>query len=102
MTSTLTNDVNYHQWRHHSPMTSPSGGLACCRHLETLLDTDQTVPPQLLQYHQKYRVWFQDYTAANATTNTSASHADLDRLYTTTEAFAGEYDVPPVTHRSLP
>eukprot|EP00658_Telonema_sp_P-2_P011110 TRINITY_DN14225_c0_g1_i3.p1 TRINITY_DN14225_c0_g1~~TRINITY_DN14225_c0_g1_i3.p1 ORF type:complete len:942 (-),score=213.51 TRINITY_DN14225_c0_g1_i3:82-2907(-) len=79
-----------------------AGGLRCCGHKRIMLDEDQPVRPELLQYHMKFRFWFQEYQPANATKtpqgttqNTTASHYDLPRIYFTTEANAGEYDIPP-------
>jgi hypothetical protein len=67
-----------------------------------MLDADQEVRPELLQYHMKFRFWFQEYVSAGAKTtpqgtteNTTASHYDLPRIYFQTEANAGEYDIPP-------
>eukprot|EP00928_Gymnodinium_smaydae_P061805 TRINITY_DN4579_c0_g3_i1.p1 TRINITY_DN4579_c0_g3~~TRINITY_DN4579_c0_g3_i1.p1 ORF type:complete len:919 (+),score=147.86 TRINITY_DN4579_c0_g3_i1:333-2759(+) len=69
------------------------GGLHCCRHGKNLLDHDQEIPPQLLRYHIKYRIWFQEYVKDEKSGR--ASHYNLDRFYWTTEAQAGEYDIPP-------
>jgi len=104
---------------------SYNGGLRCCHHLNTLLDTDQPDPwPDFaLNYSLKFRFWFQDYvppavssSAASPASSSSssmavnnataqglpaagsssvASHENLLRLYWQTESFAGEYDVPP-------
>jgi len=68
------------------------GGLRCCRHKQIMLDADQEVRPELLRYHIKFRFWFQEYKVTGVG---RASHADLPRIYYQTEAFAGEYDVPP-------
>lgn len=73
------------------------GGLHCCRHKKNLLDEDQEIPPELLRYHIKYRIWFQEYKK-DPTTGKS-SHFDLTRYYWTTEAEAGEYDIPPAFTR---
>merc|ERR1719258_807779 len=50
----------------------------------------------------KFRFWFQEYiptgaknTPQGTTKPTTASHYDLPRIYFTTEANAGEYDIPP-------
>ena len=51
------------------------------------------VRPELLRYHMKMRFWFQEYVPATATA--AASHSNLERIYYTTEANAGEYDIPP-------
>jgi len=80
-----------------------SGGLRCCGHKRIMLDADQEVRPELLQYHMKFRFWFQEYVPAGAPKPpqgpglkpTTASHYDLPRIYFTTEANAGEYDIPP-------
>jgi len=78
------------------------GGLTCCRHKRIMLDDDQTQNDKgpLLRYHMKYRFWFQEYSAANASSPnahspTNASHIDLPRIYFQTEGNAGEYDIPP-------
>jgi len=67
-----------------------------------MIDADQVVRPELLRYHMKFRIWFQEYVPEGAmnppkgtTSNSTASHFDLPRIYFTTEANAGEYDVPP-------
>jgi len=73
------------------------GGLHCCRHGKNLLDADQEIPPQLLRYHFKFRIWFQEYKRDPV--SGTASHFNLDRFYWTTEANAGEYDVPPAFRR---
>jgi len=79
-----------------------AGGLRCCGHKRIMLDADQEVRPELLQYHMKWRFWFQEYvpsgsktTPQGTTKNTTASHYDLPRIYFQTEANAGEYDIPP-------
>lgn len=68
-----------------------AGGLKCCAHQRIMLDADQPVRPELLRYHMKFRFWFQEYNATGET----VSHYNLDRIYYQTEAWAGEYDVPP-------
>jgi len=70
------------------------GGLQCCGHRRIMLDADQPVRPELLRYHLKFRFWFQEYRASDPTTGRN-THADLPRIYYQTEAWAGEYDVPP-------
>lgn len=70
-----------------------AGGLTCCKHRRIMLDADQEIRPELLRYHMKFRFWFQEYTPANETHN--ASHQNLERVYYQTEAWAGEYDIPP-------
>ena len=80
-----------------------SGGLHCCGNGRILLDADQDPGPDLLRYHMKFRFWYQEYVAANATVPApaqqtaggTASHNNLPRLYWQTEANAGEYDIPP-------
>jgi len=67
-----------------------SGGLRCCRHGHFLLDADQTVPEGFLEYHHKYRFYFEEYVP-----DPKPSHLDLVRLYWQTEAHAGEYDIVP-------
>ena len=34
-----------------------AGGLRCCGHKRIMLDSDQEVRPELLQYHMKFRFW---------------------------------------------
>ena len=75
--------------------THYAGGLRCCRHLQPLLDADQEVPDALLRYHMKFRFWFEEYAPARRLPSANASHANLERIYYTTEQAAGEYDVPP-------
>mmetsp|Transcript_42291 Transcript_42291/g.76666 ORF Transcript_42291/g.76666 Transcript_42291/m.76666 type:complete len:891 (-) Transcript_42291:222-2894(-) len=81
---------------HNSVCSSTSylGGLVCCYDGALLLDTDQEPPEDLLRYHIKYRIWFQEYSPAPSAGN-RPSHYNLDRIYYQTEAWAGEYDVPP-------
>mmetsp|Transcript_107539 Transcript_107539/g.335282 ORF Transcript_107539/g.335282 Transcript_107539/m.335282 type:complete len:685 (-) Transcript_107539:95-2149(-) len=43
------------------------GGLRCCAHRRIMLDADQEVRPELLRYHMKFRFWFQEYKAKDAT-----------------------------------
>ena len=62
-----------------------SGGLRCCGHKRFMLDEDQLIRPEELKYHIKFRFWFQEYK----------THKNLERIYYQTEAWAGEYDVPP-------
>jgi len=69
------------------------GGLNCCGHGRILLDADQEIRPELLRYHMKFRFWFQEYEPDAGAGR--PSHANLERIYYTTEANAGEYDVPP-------
>lgn len=69
------------------------GGLSCCGHERIMLDVDQDPGTTLLRYHVKIRIWFQEYVPATA--RSPPSHYDLTRIYYQTEAFAGEYDVPP-------
>jgi hypothetical protein len=70
------------------------GGLRCCRDGKSLLDADQPVPwpDQYLEYSLKFRFYFEEYVPARPAY--VPSHQNLVRLYWTTEAFAGEYDVP--------
>jgi len=70
------------------------GGLSCCSHKRIILDSDQVVQPELLRYHMKFRFWYQEYKPAVPKVS-NASHLDLPRIYFTTEANAGEYDIPP-------
>lgn len=67
-----------------------SGGLRCCKHGEFLLDPEQTPPEEVLEYHMKFRFYFEEYIPGP-----SPSHLNLVRLYWQTEAFAGEYDIVP-------
>ena len=67
------------------------GGLKCCAHKRILLDVDQPNRPEILRYHMKIRIWFQEYKAIGH----NVSHHNLERFYYQTEAWAGEYDVPP-------
>ena len=68
-----------------------AGGLRCCKHKRIMLDADQPIRPELLRYHMKFRFWFQAYE----TNGEQVSHYDLPRIYYQTEAWAGEYDIPP-------
>eukprot|EP00971_Amphidinium_carterae_P202170 4011485-Amphidinium_carterae.1 len=81
--------------QHNSVCSSSTylGGLNCCYDGALMLDTNQEPPAELLRYHIKYRIWFQEYKPA-AKPN-APSHYNLDRVYFQTEAWAGEYDVPP-------
>jgi len=79
--------------KQHNPTCSVEtygGGLSCCRHGHFLLDADQEVPEGLLEYHLKFRFYFEDYVPGP-----KPSHLNLVRLYWTTEAHAGEYDIVP-------
>eukprot|EP00494_Astrolonche_serrata_P006955 UN06980 len=64
------------------------GGQQCCHHMWSLLDKDQEIPwkDQPLEYHMKFRYWFQEYD--------ENKHQTLDRW--TWGGIAGpvEYDVP--------
>jgi hypothetical protein len=65
-----------------------------------MLDADQAEESKkrdLLRYHMKIRVWFQEYVPAS--NGGQPSHYNLDRIYYQTEANAGEYDVPPAFNR---
>ena len=68
-----------------------AGGLRCCHHKRIMLDADQPIRPELLRYHMKFRFWFQEYKVVG----NEVSHNDLPRIYYQTEAWAGEYDIPP-------
>lgn len=68
-----------------------AGGLRCCKHKRIMLDADQPIRPELLRYHMKFRFWFEVYEA----TGEQVSHYNLPRVYYQTEAWAGEYDIPP-------
>mmetsp|Transcript_93093 Transcript_93093/g.300923 ORF Transcript_93093/g.300923 Transcript_93093/m.300923 type:complete len:668 (+) Transcript_93093:475-2478(+) len=77
----------------HNPTCSVqtySGGLRCCIHGNYLLDTDQEPPEEYQEYHMKFRFYFEEYVPGP-----KPSHQNLLRLYWTTEAFAGEYDIVP-------
>lgn len=84
------------------------GGLSCCKHMEYLLDKDQEIPwkDQVLEYHMKFRFYFEDYQPSEPAPQVTdsnekkkvpkakpASHKNLHRLYRQTEANAGEYDI---------
>jgi len=72
-----------------------AGGLNCCGHRRILLDTaqaDESLKREVLRYHVKIRFWYQEYRHDLAG---QPSHVDLTRFYYQTEAWAGEYDVPP-------
>jgi hypothetical protein len=73
----------------HNPTCSIEtyvGGLLCCRHMEFLLDQNQKSWDDVMEYHLKFRFYFQEYTE---------QQAEMVRLYWQTEAFAGEYDIVP-------
>jgi len=63
------------------------------------LDTDQDIPwHEYLEYYLKFRFYFEEYQEAVAVSDNvavvPASHEEnLVRLYRTSEAFAGEYDI---------
>jgi hypothetical protein len=60
------------------------GGLSCCHHMRVMLDEDQSPGTgPLLQYHMKWRFWFQEYKPKTPTT--PPSHYDLPRIYYQTE-----------------
>jgi hypothetical protein len=72
-----------------------AGGLNCCKSGRILLDVDQvqeSLKRDLLRYHVKLRIWFQEYKVSPSGT---PSHYDLKRFYYQTEAWATEYDIPP-------
>jgi hypothetical protein len=86
--------------QHNPTCTSAqyAGGLKCCGHKRLLLDVDQaqeSLQRDVLRYHFKYRIWFQEYVPASESKNGVPSHYDLPRVYYQTEAHATEYDVPP-------
>mmetsp|Transcript_61941 Transcript_61941/g.170570 ORF Transcript_61941/g.170570 Transcript_61941/m.170570 type:complete len:455 (-) Transcript_61941:351-1715(-) len=71
-----------------------NGGQQCCPHQSILLDRDQNPWPDVKQtYRLKFRFYYQAYVPT--ADRVSASHQDLRRLYWQTEAWAGEYDIPP-------
>eukprot|EP01046_Picozoa_sp_COSAG06_P004689 COSAG06_NODE_200_length_20386_cov_35.829547_5_plen_749_part_00 len=85
-----------------------SGGLSCCKHGRIMLDADQEIQMEeehVLRYHMKFRFWYQEYNATGPPVSkgvaalTNASHVDLPRIYWTTEANAGEYDIPPAFYK---
>mmetsp|Transcript_15290 Transcript_15290/g.35833 ORF Transcript_15290/g.35833 Transcript_15290/m.35833 type:complete len:894 (+) Transcript_15290:100-2781(+) len=100
---TCENDLQ----KQHNPTCSSAtylGGLRCCYDGAMLLDVDQEPPEDLLRYHLKFRIWFQEYTPPRPPT-VPASHINLERIYYQTEAQAGEYEVPPAfasTGETLP
>lgn len=67
------------------------GGQLSCHHMWSLLDADQPIPwvDQPLQYHLKYRFWFQDYNKHKPIVRYSM--ADLGAGPSGTGA---EFDVP--------
>jgi hypothetical protein len=73
----------------HNPTCSIEtylGGLSCARHLEFLLDKNQSAwDGNVQEYHLKYRFYFRMYDPAKM--------QGLVRFYHQTEADAGEYDV---------
>lgn len=71
------------------------GGLNCCKHLQPLLDKDQSIPwaEHTLKYHLKFRFYFEEYRPASA--SQAPSHQILARFYRQTEFSAGEFDVTP-------
>jgi hypothetical protein len=76
-----------------------AGGSRCCRDGHLLLDADQDQPwpNDFLEYHLKFRFYFEEAVIAKTASSSfepSFSHKQLVRLYWTTEAFAGEYDIP--------
>ena len=50
-----------------APQIQYAGGLSCCGHRRIMLDADQEVRPELLQYHMKFRSLY-------VCTNTLMSH----------------------------
>ena len=55
------------------------GGLSCCHHETILLDQDQSPPEEKLEYHMKFRFYYQTYTPASS--SGPASHRNLLRMY---------------------
>jgi hypothetical protein len=75
------------------------GGLVCCRDNHLLLDEDQDQPwpNDFLEYQMKFRFYFEEAVMAKTPSSPfepSTSHKNMVRFYWTTEAFAGEYDIP--------
>jgi hypothetical protein len=73
------------------------GGLNCCRDGQSLLDKEQENPwpGQYLEYYLKFRFYFEEFKPVPPNSVEAPSHHNLIRLYWTTEAFAGEYDIVP-------
>jgi hypothetical protein len=67
-----------------------TGGLQVCKHMWSLLDSDQDQPwpDQPLEYYQKYRFYYQEYDPQKHVIS-------LPRTVWAIGAFIGEYDVPP-------
>ena len=55
------------------------GGLSCCHHETILLDQDQSPPEEKLEYHMKFRFYYQTYTPESS--SSPASHKNLLRMY---------------------
>ena len=55
------------------------GGPSCCHHQTILLDADQSPPEERLEYHMKFRFYYQTYVPA--TSSSPASHRNLLRMY---------------------
>jgi len=71
------------------------GGLYCCHDDKLLLDSDQENPwaGQYLEYHLKFRFYFEEYKAPSTVVGVP-SHKNLVRLLHYTEGgSAGEYDI---------
>lgn len=89
---------------------SYAGGFLCCRDGHSLLDSDQEIPwqDQYLEYHLKFRFYFEEYIASTSTevvanfSNTAdetdnfikPSHENLLNFVWMTESNAQEYDTP--------
>jgi hypothetical protein len=56
-----------------------------------LLDADQAIPEDYMEYQMKFRFYFEEYVSRDKV----HSHRNLVRFYWTTEAHAGEYDIVP-------
>jgi len=76
-----------------------TGGQLSCHHMWSLLDADQEIPwvDQPLEYHFKYRFWYQPYTAA--TGSKPASHQSITGGWGANLGAGGgglgaEFDVP--------
>lgn len=70
-----------------------TGGQSCCHHLYTLLDKDQVTPwqDQPLEYHHKWRIYYQEVTPSNPIQN--VVQYNWGGMATPTE-----YDVPKCEH----
>ena len=77
------------------------GGQLSCHHMWSLLDADQEIPwvDQPLEYHFKFRFWYQEYAEGNPTESTAASHKAIGGGWGANLGAGGgglgaEFDVP--------